>query len=567
MSDTPTVLHFTSSALGFCSQKPSLLFDLQMVSAVLDFLVSRFVSEAIHQPGSGSALFNIKIQEAKTMEMQGLPYDPSYEPDFHPEGIRTDEACNRSLKDQTGSDKNSKKDPAELELNSKGDEAKSESDSAKDQPASDKDINQAKTGLDQKSGSMVDDQTESKSESQRRSENVDRSQRESGENSAQRDLAGSDDPTKSDENFTKNECDEKSIKERTKSSGSSANNPTDTDNDSSKGQTGSDRSPVNNGKEPDVNASNKTTNKTSTLSRKGADVSEDEARLMELIVELLEVVRKRNATSLYDRDRVRSTDKSLAAHVLGHTLSCAVVLCLLSSSSSSLLELRNTLLSLVSRDDDDDDDDEGKGDVDGDGDTLLSKNQDAAGSSKPSSEDKLIEESKMKGAKTVVGVDNSSDIASSSFSKNVQNFSEKFLELCRTSEVKQVMLCCLSSFFSTGSATSKGSAAQQKLPKDKAAQFGKILKLNLNLTEVAKPFKMVLLLRELSRLVSLSVGGVGGVGGGGGVEGGEQLETCVSAVLVEVERREKVAETRRRNPSLTEVTERVTKRLPRWKCE
>ena len=246
-------------------------------------------------------------------------------------------------------------------------------------------------------------------------------------------------------------------------------------------------------------------------------------KLVDLMTAMLALVQKRNSTKLFDRSSGKNTAVANILHVLGHILASVTVCSVISASHAGDTQLKDFLSAMIAVSEEDDD-----------------KEPDLHGNDGSFTQ---------RSSKHVAPV--------SEHEESVNLVTVALQELVQTAQVRTVCTKCLSSFFA--SPTAKG-GSPQKLSVEKSMKFGRVLKLNLSLCKVRNPLKTIKVIEELSQLLA----------GWFHREKDDtvaELQDCVSAVLKELLRREKLAEERRRNPTVVEVMEKVQKKLPRWKCE
>ncbi|XP_076436417.1 uncharacterized protein LOC143275954 isoform X2 [Babylonia areolata] len=251
-------------------------------------------------------------------------------------------------------------------------------------------------------------------------------------------------------------------------------------------------------------------------------------QLADLLTQTLTLVQRRMSTKLFDRDCCKSGSAMTAVlPVLGHILGSVVVLCVLAVSDVPGRQFRWCLDGWASMEEDED----------------------------PGLDVSCVSSS-----------EKSSEAAVCNEDRSVSVIGEALSRLVRTSEVKSACLNCLTSFFAVQT-TKKGGAATTatggargllKLSDEKAVKFGRVLKLTLRLCRFPRHLKLVRVVRTFSELLQADESGEQKGDGGGG------LRRCVSLMAGELQRREKAAEERRRNPSLAEVMEKVQRKAPRW---
>lgn len=249
-------------------------------------------------------------------------------------------------------------------------------------------------------------------------------------------------------------------------------------------------------------------------------------KLVDLMMAVLALVQKRNSTKLFDRNSGKNAAVAHVLHVLGHILASVMVCSVISVSCAGDTQLKDFLSAMIAVSEEDDDEEP---DLHGNDGSFSTFTQHSSKCVSP-----VFEHENLVNLVTVA-----------------------LRELVQTAQVRTACTKCLSSFFA--SPTAKG-GSPQKLSVEKSMKFGRVLKLNLSLCKVINPLKTIKVIEELSQLLA----------GWFHREKDDtvaELQDCVSAVLKELLRREKLAEERRRNPTVVEVMEKVQKKLPRWKCE
>ncbi|KAK7094712.1 gem-associated protein 4-like [Littorina saxatilis] len=244
------------------------------------------------------------------------------------------------------------------------------------------------------------------------------------------------------------------------------------------------------------------------------------ARLVDLVTEILALVQRRMSTKLFDRSSCTSGAMANVVHVLGHILASVVVFSVLSFSSRQGQDLRDCLRCLIAEDEIDEDELERQGE----------------GSNANSAEK------------------NTELVASESY-HSTNLIAQELTKLIKEAETRNICLQCLRSFFAGQSAKD---GLPQKLSTEKSVKFGRVVKLNLKLHLITKPLKTVKVVQDFSKLLATWYEQE--------KEGtAAELIDCMLAIFRELQRREKIAEERRLNPSLEEVMQKVQKKLPRWK--
>ena len=246
-------------------------------------------------------------------------------------------------------------------------------------------------------------------------------------------------------------------------------------------------------------------------------------KLVDLMTAVLALVQKRNSTKLFDRSSGKNAAVAHVLHILGHILASVTVCSVISVSCAGDTQLKDFLSAMIAVSEEDDDEEP---DLHGNDGSFTQRS-----------------------SKRVSPVFEHED--------SVNLVTVALRELVQTAQVRTACTKCLTSFFA--SPTAKG-GSPQKLSVEKSMKFGRVLKLNLSLCKVRNPLKTIKVIEELSQLLA----------GWFHREKDDtvaELQDCVSAVLKELLRREKLAEERRRNPTVAEVMEKVQKKLPRWKCE
>ena len=239
-------------------------------------------------------------------------------------------------------------------------------------------------------------------------------------------------------------------------------------------------------------------------------------RLVDLLTDTLALVEKRMSTKLFDRNSCRSGDMGKVLHILGHILASVVVLGVVAVSTGPCFSLRECLRKWICVDEDDKDVD---------------------------SSDITSTQSNMK-TESVKSEDDAVNLVA-----------ETLADLASASQTRSACLKCLASFFLI-QPTKEGQ--QQKLSTEKSIKFGRVMKLRLCFSKVSKPLQLVTVVQDFAKLLAA-----------GKMEDGQDLglRKCVSSIVTEVQRREKIAEEKRLNPSLSDVMDRVQNRTVRWKCE
>ena len=246
-------------------------------------------------------------------------------------------------------------------------------------------------------------------------------------------------------------------------------------------------------------------------------------KLVDLMTAVLALVQKRNSTKLFDRSSGKNAAVAHVLHILGHILASVTVCSVISVFCAGDTQLKDFLSAMIAVSEEDDDEEP---DLHGNDGSFTQHS-----------------------SKRVSPVFEHED--------SVNLVTVALRELVQTAQVRTACTKCLTSFFA--SPTAKG-GSPQKLSVEKSMKFGRVLKLNLSLCKVRNPLKTIKVIEELSQLLA----------GWFHREKDDtvaELQDCVSAVLKELLRREKLAEERRRNPTVAEVMEKVQKKLPRWKCE
>ena len=247
-------------------------------------------------------------------------------------------------------------------------------------------------------------------------------------------------------------------------------------------------------------------------------------KLTDHVAAMLVLVQKRMSTKLFDRSSCKREAMASVLNVLGHILASVIVFSVMSVSSAGDTQLKELLSSMIAADEDDEDEPD-----------LRAGEND--------------------GTSTKLGWTYVSPVSEHVDSVNLVTV--VLGELMRTAQVRTTCTNCLSSFFASQTAKERPA---QKLSAEKSRKFGRVLKLSLNLCKVKKPLRTTKVMEELSGLLA-------GWSHREKNDTAAELQVCLSAMLKELERREKLAEEKRRNPTLEEVMQKVQKRLPRWMCK